>query len=174
MLELTGPRGSVPGVACRAELRAPGGLATVLGPWLGLNYSSPEAAETWLPPGLPEYCGAFLGSQAPAAPWVQRWRCLGQRAPGSVFWLAPSVRGPRQPAGGSEGGGEVCPPLLLPRKQLCFPEHVLQNPRSAYYSSKVGWASAQVGLGGIQAQPLYNLRDLGHPHASWNPVSLSV
>lgn len=68
----------------------------------------------------------------------------------------------------------MCPPLLLPRKQLCFPELVLQNPRSAYYSSRAGWASVQVGLGGIQEQPLYNLRDLGHPHASWNPVSLSV
>lgn len=37
-----------------------------------------------------------------------------------------------------------------------------------------GVGSVQVGLGGIQAQLLYNLHDLGHPRASWNPVSLSV
>ena len=60
--------------------------------------------------------------------------------------LSPLLWAPAS-AGGSEGGGKVCPPLLLPRKQLHFPECVLQNTRSAYYSSKAGWASVQVGLG---------------------------
>lgn len=53
--------------------------------------------------------------------------------------LSPPPRAPAS-AGGSDGGGEVCPPLLLPWKQLRFPDCVLQNTRSAYYSGKAGWA----------------------------------
>lgn len=38
--------------------------------------------------------------------------------------------------------------------------------RVCLFRIKGGWAPVQVGLGGIQAQPLYNLRDLGRPRLS--------
>lgn len=60
-------------------------------------------------------------------------------------------------------------PQLLPRSRCCSSKHLLGNKESIYgIPLKGGGLGVQVGLGCIQAQPLYNLGDLGHPLASQN------